>query len=829
MRFIWLVATTIVVMVAVLSSPLHAQTLKDRVRETTATEGTGTVTLAGAVTGFNGFSTVGDGNTTYYAIAHRTQNEWEMGVGTYTLSGSTLSRDTIISSSNSDSIVSFSAGTKDVFVTVPASKVVFVDSAGVVVNEAPYIIDVTNAEALLVRKNADGGDVLTVDTTNTRIGVGGAPGTILDLILADATTNVVTDVLTINHTGGTVAAGFGSGIIFELEDAGGSEEQASIDVSLDVVTDGAEEASIIFRHNVAGTMQDSLRLDGTSGFAGFFDTTPDSPLEILSTVDPQFRISHTDGVDDATFGVDASGFLTIMSSGGAIGLNTAPVSGSVLTLPQESDVLTPTISFGDGDTGFFEVVDDVLRVAVKGVSRFQFVASLFKGVALGSSFLANEVSSATNPTLGPDSGSEGTGIGGVTGTVSIITGGVEAINIDASQQVGIGEGTPGTIVDILLADATTNVVTDMLTLNHTGGTVAAGFGSGIIFELEDAGGSEEQASIDVSLDVVTDGAEEASIIFRHNVEGTMQSSVWIDGTAGYVGIGAEPTYILDVQDLAGSATVRVHSNAGNADFVLDSGGADKDSRILFLDDGAPMWRFYMDTSLDRFRFFDDDANVNYLVFDRSPMEIRFNDADQDMDFVVSSDTIPDALKVRGDTGAVGIGDDTADSPLEILSTTVPQLRVSHTDGVDDATFGVDANGDLTILATGGNIDFGNETLTTTGSVATGAITLTAGRLQGVKGGDVASADEILLGAGNYFDVTGTTQIHHVTKTDWQAGAVVVFQFDASVVVTHDSATPTGTEASLWLLGAGDFSATANDTMTTVYDGVYFRELGRSVN
>jgi hypothetical protein len=94
--------------------------VKDRVKETTATTGTGTVTLAGAATGFQSFYVIGDGNTTYYTIAGQTGNEWEVGIGTYTASGTTLSRDTVLSSSNSGSLVAFSAGTKDVFVTYPA-------------------------------------------------------------------------------------------------------------------------------------------------------------------------------------------------------------------------------------------------------------------------------------------------------------------------------------------------------------------------------------------------------------------------------------------------------------------------------------------------------------------------------------------------------------------------------------------------------------------------------------------------------------------------------------------------------------------------------------
>jgi hypothetical protein len=92
----------------------------DRVQETTATTGTGTITLAGAVVGFQSFSVIGNGNNTYYTIADQSGSNWEVGVGTYTSSGTTLSRDTVISSSNSGSLVNFGSGTKNVFVTYPS-------------------------------------------------------------------------------------------------------------------------------------------------------------------------------------------------------------------------------------------------------------------------------------------------------------------------------------------------------------------------------------------------------------------------------------------------------------------------------------------------------------------------------------------------------------------------------------------------------------------------------------------------------------------------------------------------------------------------------------
>ena len=103
--------------------------LKDRVKETTTTTGTGTITLAGAVSGFQSFAAIGNGNETFYTIAGGA--EWEVGIGTYTSSGTTLSRDTVLESSNSGSLVNFSAGTKDVFVTYPAERTITGGGGGI--------------------------------------------------------------------------------------------------------------------------------------------------------------------------------------------------------------------------------------------------------------------------------------------------------------------------------------------------------------------------------------------------------------------------------------------------------------------------------------------------------------------------------------------------------------------------------------------------------------------------------------------------------------------------------------------------------------------------
>ena len=116
--------------------------LKDRVKETSTTTGTGTFTLAGAATGFQSFSVIGNANTTFYTIVDSAAGAWEVGIGTYTSSGTTLSRDTVLESSNSGSKVNFGSGSKDVFVTYPAERAV-IGGKGLIENSATITEDVT--------------------------------------------------------------------------------------------------------------------------------------------------------------------------------------------------------------------------------------------------------------------------------------------------------------------------------------------------------------------------------------------------------------------------------------------------------------------------------------------------------------------------------------------------------------------------------------------------------------------------------------------------------------------------------------------------------------
>jgi hypothetical protein len=119
-----------------------ALVVKDRVKSSTTTTGTGTITLGAAAAGFQAFSVIGDGNTTYYTIVDTVNGTWEVGIGIYTSSGTTLSRDTVLDSSNSGSLVNFASGSKDVFVAYPAERAV-IGGMGYIENSATISVSST--------------------------------------------------------------------------------------------------------------------------------------------------------------------------------------------------------------------------------------------------------------------------------------------------------------------------------------------------------------------------------------------------------------------------------------------------------------------------------------------------------------------------------------------------------------------------------------------------------------------------------------------------------------------------------------------------------------
>jgi len=170
-----------------------ALVINNRVRETTATTGTGAVTLAGAVDGFQTFAAgIGNSNTTYYAISLNTANEWEVGLGTLNGDSSTLTRTTVLESSNSDSAVDFAAGSKEVFCTLPSEKAVYLDASddqvggfsSLVADTSPTLggdldvgaYDITSASSANVDINPNGTGDVVLKTDLVSIGGGSEVG-----------------------------------------------------------------------------------------------------------------------------------------------------------------------------------------------------------------------------------------------------------------------------------------------------------------------------------------------------------------------------------------------------------------------------------------------------------------------------------------------------------------------------------------------------------------------------------------------------------------------------------------------------------------------------
>jgi surfactin synthase thioesterase subunit len=228
-----------------------ALVVNDRVKETSTTTGTGSFTLAGAVTGFETFSSaIGNTNTTYYAIVNTTDGEFEVGLGT--VGAGTLSRDTIISSSNSDAAVDFAAGTKNVFCTLPASKSVILDASGnIVANNGSNL---TNLDA----DNLASGTLPDARFPATLPAVSGANLTNLDASdLASGTVPIARIDLNLLTTSTADA----DGDFFAVVDSVGAEKKLT-------------KANI----NISGFNNDSGFIDGSSLNASNLDsgTVPDA-------------------------------------------------------------------------------------------------------------------------------------------------------------------------------------------------------------------------------------------------------------------------------------------------------------------------------------------------------------------------------------------------------------------------------------------------------------------------------------------------------------------------------------------------------------------------
>jgi len=274
-----------------------ALVINDRVKETTTTTGTGALSLGGAVTGFEAFSAgVGNSNTTYYAISHQTADEWEVGLGTLDGDSSDLTRTTVISSSNSDSAVSLSAGTKDVFCTIPATKLVFEDASNDVTVGNDLIL---GSDSAVLKFGADSdttlthtdGTGLTLNSTNkllfrdSALYINSSTDGQLDIV-ADTEVQIAATTIDIN---GAVAL---NGAITGATNItlSGELDAATLDISGDADIDGTLEA-------------DAITINGATLAETISDTVGDM---VSSNTETGITVTYQDGDNTLDFALGAA-------------------------------------------------------------------------------------------------------------------------------------------------------------------------------------------------------------------------------------------------------------------------------------------------------------------------------------------------------------------------------------------------------------------------------------------------------------------------------------------------------------------------------------------
>jgi len=428
-----------------------ALVVKDRVRETTATTGTGTVSLAGPVTGFQSFSVIGDTNTTYYAIVDAATGDWEVGIGTYTLSGTTLSRDTVLESSNSGALVPFIAGTKDVFCTYPADTSV---SDG-----KTNVIEVNSTDAALRITQTGTGDALVVeDETNPD-----SSPFVVD------TLGRVLNGSSISYDLPYPATGTQTSPFYQQHGASTSTSMAGI---TSWSTGGQAGGALVLAHSMSGAIgtPGAIGVDNSIGFISF---AGDDGTKFIQAASIEAEVDGTPGTNDMpgrlVFSTTADGTSTPVermriSSDGRLQINgenglasslVATANTFPLNLAQTAYQFRAEATFGTANTnavGF----GSTYQLPATGAfsSSYQFFAGTLTS---GGATLTN------NYGVYVDSQSVGTNIYGVSSNIAAGTNrwnfyvGGDADNYFAGD-VGIGTTAPEYRLDVTSTDNVTTTI-----------------------------------------------------------------------------------------------------------------------------------------------------------------------------------------------------------------------------------------------------------------------------------------------------------------------------------------------------------------------------------
>ena len=806
--------------------------VSDRVRETTTTTGTGTLDLGGAVSGFKTFvSGIGDGNVTYYAIVHRTSAEFEIGIGTVTdASTDTLSRTTVLSSSNSNSAVTFTAGTKDVFCTQPASKAVFEDN-----ND-----DVTLPDDL----------ILGSDSSVLKFG-------------ADSDT-------TLTHTDGTGLT-LNSTNKLTFGDAASFVQQSSNGV---LRIDG--EATVDINASTAVTISNDLKLDSDSAVLGF---GADNDITLTHAADTGLTLNGTfaatsvtansgvvvdnitiDGTEiDLSSGsltidvaadiiLDADGANVTIKDGGTTTLDIVSNGATDVTLDAPGDIFLDAdggnVTIKDGGTSILDIANNSTDVeltvstadknfAIKGTDGSSAITALDIDMALaGKATFSGDVVVTGDLTVTGDDIVMGTNTAGNlliadgTNFNSVAAGSLSEISTVANDDVFLAVDTSGgglkkitrsTIVSGLAVSgaAISNVVEDTTpqlggSLDVNGEDIVSVSNGNITLTPNGTGVVRLDGNVDIQsglIDLKNAGAVskikfycESSNAHAQTVQGAPHSeaasnTLTLPSTGGDARlVSTSSTATLTNKTLTTPVIAEIDSGANitldaTADIILDAGGAN----ITFKDDGTSILDIANNSS---------DVELTVSVADKN-FAIKGTDGSSaitalDIDMALAGKaTFNDAVVVGGDltvngtTTTVNSTTVTIDDPIFTLGgDTAPgsddnkdrgiEFRYHNGSAAKIGFFGFDdSTSKFTFIADASN---SSEVFSgSAGNVAFGDI---------AAAGDVSVGDDLTLGSDAAvlnFGADSDVSLTHVADTALLLNSSRQLQFGDSGTYIHQSA------------------------------------------
>lgn len=525
--------------------------------------------------------------------------------------------------------------------------IITADNEDVIVSS---ITDDTNATLIAGPSSDFSGDSFTYRTPgvvysadNQRFGVGTySPNGKFDMCHSGGVTNVVFRCYS-NNAGGTtfriqkgrgtisVPADIESGdLLGRLFFEGYETDGMKVGINLQGMTtedwtstDRGSKLILKTTANGTTTLQDTLTLDQDASatfIAGVSTTISDTTNQVGLTINQNdvtnnpvaLQINNT-GTGDS-LNINTTDF--IIDSDGNVGIGITPVSGCHLALPQEDDSATPTLAFGDGNSGFYESADNTLMVAINGNSVWEMSGSYFGSDENNRPVLVNEDASITNPTLVPRREDPNTGIGwGAADELSIITGATSAIYINSSQKIGINDtgpdvrfsigdsqigavptdanigvhgGTPdanillgvgnindsATYTGLSFETRSTNAARGLIAFEHTGTAYQGEF----VFKTRDASNtSREQLKLGISETAFNEDGDDVD--FR--VEGDNNThALFVQGSDDYVGVGITPVQPLHAYHASVNTIGLFESGDANAYISLKDSNTTNSQQVM---------------------------------------------------------------------------------------------------------------------------------------------------------------------------------------------------------------------------------------------------------